>query len=176
MWVFTYGSLMFEGWERAGGYAVRTKAELQGYSRVFNKASLRNWGTRQFPCPTLNLIRSPSLSCWGIAFQFRDERAKEAIAYLKEREGKGFTFPALPIRLDDGATAQAITSIYEGGNTIPTGDSSQIARMVMNAKGTSGPCKDYVQRVAEQLRLLQIDDPVVTAFSNALAGPGKGRS
>ena len=59
MWVFTYGSLMFEGWERAGGYAVRTKAELQGYSRVFNKASLRNWGTRQFPCPTLNLIRSP---------------------------------------------------------------------------------------------------------------------
>jgi cation transport protein ChaC len=48
MWVFAYGSLMSDGWENEWGCLRRCRAELGGYRRAFNKASVRNWGTARF--------------------------------------------------------------------------------------------------------------------------------
>jgi cation transport protein ChaC len=39
MWIFGYGSLMFDGWESERRCVERTWAELAGYRRVFNKRS-----------------------------------------------------------------------------------------------------------------------------------------
>jgi cation transport protein ChaC len=81
MWVFGYGSLMWDSWEADRGYLQRVTAELKGYSRTFNKRSVRNWGTRLHPGPTLNLIASNE-SCRGIAFEFPESRRAEIVAYL----------------------------------------------------------------------------------------------
>jgi cation transport protein ChaC len=139
MWVFAYGSLMSDGWEKEWG-CLRRRAVLRGYRRVFNKASVRNWGTRRFPCPTLNLVASAS-----------------------------FRLPSLPIRLDDGATVRAVVSIYHGQNEIRVSDNLQIAKMAIDASGSDGSCTSYIEGVADQLRVLNIDDPVVKEISSALA-------
>jgi cation transport protein ChaC len=95
MWVFGYGSLMWDGWETRRGCLRRVIAELQGYVRSFNKLSVRNWGSRTYPGPTLNLIASTS-SCRGIAFEFPEERRAEVLAYLIQREGKNFRLNKSP--------------------------------------------------------------------------------
>jgi len=98
MWVFGYGSLMWDGWEADRGCLGRVTAELRGYARAFNKLSVRNWGTRLYPGPTLNLIASDS-SCRGIAFEFPEARRADTVAYLIQREGKNFTLIERPIIL-----------------------------------------------------------------------------
>ena len=44
MWIFGYGSLMFDGWEAACGCVDRKCAELPGYRRAFNKKSVEILG------------------------------------------------------------------------------------------------------------------------------------
>src|SRR4030095_13044058 len=56
MWVFGYGSLMWDGGEVEFGAARRERATLSGVRREFNKASWKNWGTRAVPAPTLGLV------------------------------------------------------------------------------------------------------------------------
>jgi cation transport regulator ChaC len=68
MWIFGYGSLMFDGWEAACGCTDRKWADLPGYRRSFNKKSVESRGTREAPGLTLNLVRSAGHVCRGIAF------------------------------------------------------------------------------------------------------------
>lgn len=168
MWVFGYGSLMWDGWEADNGCLGRVMAELQGYARAFNKLSVRNWGTRLYPGPTLNLIASDS-SCQGIAFEFPEARRAEVMAYLTEREGKYFILSERPIVLAGGAVVTALVPLYQGPNVIPATSASEIAAMVLRAKGISGSCAGYVKTVADQLSKLGIDDPAVTDLFTALS-------
>ena len=70
MWVFGYGSLMWDGWEKGFGCLRRSVVTLQGYGRTFNKASMKNRGTKHAPCPTLNLEKIEVGTCKGMAFEF----------------------------------------------------------------------------------------------------------
>jgi cation transport protein ChaC len=42
MWVFGYGSLIWDGWENSYGCLRKCVAVLNGYRRTFNKASTKN--------------------------------------------------------------------------------------------------------------------------------------
>ena len=61
MWIFGYGSLMFDGWEAFCGCIDRKWADLPGYRRSFNKKSVESRGTREVPGLTLNLVRAAGL-------------------------------------------------------------------------------------------------------------------
>ena len=101
MWIFGYGSLMWDGWERDFGRLRAVMAELPGHQRVFNKASIRNWGTRTAPGPTLNLVPGHGV-CRGIAFEFQEQASAALHDYLLRREGRDFALRNETIRLNDG--------------------------------------------------------------------------
>lgn len=168
MWVFGYGSLMWDGWEAAHACLRRVPAELEGYHRVLNKASVRNWGTKLCPGPTLNVMVRPDSSCRGFAFEFAEANGDAVIGELTKREG-GFALRPLPVRLPDGATVQATTPIYTGKNIISDRSPADIASMVAVAVGTSGSCRDYLVNLAEQLRALEIADAAIEEISARLA-------
>lgn len=118
MWIFGYGSLMTDGWEVRYGCTLRDVAELHGYRRVFNKASIVNWGTRGSPCPTLNLEPFAGALCIGIAFEFPKARRAEVEAYLAKREGKGFMLAPLEVIVKGVGSAHALVPLYTGKNIL----------------------------------------------------------
>ena len=162
MWVFGYGSLMWDGWEVPQGCVRRALADLSGYRRAINKASMRNWGTKEFPGPTLNLIKSDSAHCYGMAFEFPDEREQGILAYLAKREGQGFALRPLPVHLETDGEITAIVPVYKGKNFIVADNVEEISDMVLRASGTDGKCINYVKGIAEKLHYLGIDDPAVS--------------
>jgi glutathione-specific gamma-glutamylcyclotransferase len=167
MWIFGYGSLMWDGWETGRACLRRAAAELPGYARILNKLSVSNWGTEANPGPTLNLIAGDS-SCQGVAFEFDEAARADILAYITQREGKGFALKELPIVLQGGVEATALVPLYQGRNIIRATGTAEIAAMALKAKGTSGNCASYTEGVAEQLRKLGIADPAVAEMHRAL--------
>ena len=174
MWVFGYGSLMWDGWEANQGCIRRVRAELHGYRRVFNKASVGNWGSKKCPCPTLNLTKSNSAHCQGMAFEFSDERKPRILKYLTKREGANFALRALPARLESGDDVIQLVPLYEGKNLIRPISVEQIAKMALRATGKDGSCVCYINGVARELRRLGIDDPAVSQLWLILSQIRKG--
>lgn len=170
MWVFGYGSLMWDGWETKHGCTRRVVADLPGYCRTFNKASVRNWGTKSAPGPTLNLSTRDSGLCRGAAFQFPDAQKENILSYLVEREGKAFSLHELVVRFEDRSEVSAFVPIYKGKNVIEAKTRAEVAEMVLAASGTNGACLSYVNNIANNLSALGIDDPEVTELWKAVNG------
>lgn len=168
MWVFGYGSLMTDGWEEQHNCRGRHIADLVGYQRVFNKASVRNWGTKAAPGLTLNLMETKTGICRGVAFEFPDDQSGAVLAELKEREGKNFKLMTLPVRLSDGRNVRAAVPLYAGPNIIEPKPVHEMVRMVLRAKGTKGTCADYVKQVAALLQKMGISDAAVTSLEKAV--------
>jgi cation transport protein ChaC len=168
MWIFGYGSLMFDGWEAACGCIDRKWADLPGYRRSFNKKSVESRGTREVPGLTLNLVRAAGQVCRGMAFAFADDnRAPEILLNLQEREA--CKPRALVVQLEDGRAVTAQVFIYEGHNLID--DSMPLAdkaRMVTKAVGIRGSDFDYVRDTYEGLRGVGVDDPAVMMLWEAV--------
>jgi glutathione-specific gamma-glutamylcyclotransferase len=168
MWVFGYGSLMWDGWETTHGCIRKELANLPGYCRVFNKASIKNWGTKDAPCPTLNLSKKDAGVCRGIAFAFPDNEKEEVLANLRKREGEAFKLREMSVLLQGTTKVSAIVPIYEGKNLINDKAIAEVASLVAKATGTAGSCLEYVKGIAGNLTELGIDDPVVTEFWGAV--------
>jgi cation transport protein ChaC len=168
MWVFGYGSLAWDNWSDRFGCLRRATAELRGFRRSFDKGSVRNWGSKDNPCPTLNLVADPSRSCKGIAFEFPEEKRNEVIDYLKKREGNGFDLQPVEIRLESGDRVSAIVPIYSGKNLISGRSPAELAVMARTAQGEDGKCVDYARNIAIKLAELGIDDPEVAEFWHTL--------
>jgi cation transport protein ChaC len=171
MWIFAYGSLMFDGWEAAYDCTGRLWAELAGYRRAFNKKSVENWGTPEAPGLTLNLTQDAGAACHGVAFSFNDGKAERVLRPLRKREACAPT--ELPVRLEDGRMVTAFVYIYTGknllGGSVPLAEK---AALILKAKGTSGASRDYVRRTFEDLKAIGIDDPAVTELWKAVQQAG----
>lgn len=168
MWVFGYGSLMWDSWETTHRCARRTVADLSGYCRTFDKASIRNWGTKASPGPTLNLAKIGTGVCRGIAFQFPDAQKVQVLSYLEKREGKAFRLHELLIRLEDQSEVLAFVPLYNGQNVIEGKTTEELVTMVLTASGTDGTCLSYVNGIANKLSALGINDPAVSALWKAV--------
>jgi cation transport protein ChaC len=168
-WVFGYGSLMWDGWQAEVGSLERANATLPGYRRAFNKLSVVNWGTRDAPCPTLNLVQGTDVSCQGTAFAFEAANEGAVLAHLQKREGRSFALTPLSVELADGTPVTAYTPLYSGKNLRSDLTLEEQVRMIRAARGSSGSGADYVKGIAARLDALGIDDPAVRELRDALA-------
>lgn len=159
---------MWDGWEHRAGFQRRVVAILHGYRRVFNKASVRNWGDERHPGPTLNIETCKDTACKGLAFEFTEDSRDGVLTYLRKREGSGFALRELKIcTLNENGVA-AIVPVYEGPNILASRGLHDLVVQVLAAKGTSGCCVDYVTNIARELARLGIDDAAVTSLCNEL--------
>jgi cation transport protein ChaC len=163
MWVFGYGSLMWDGWEESFHGTRVEGAVLEGYRRAFNKKSVENWGTRDRPCPTLGLEEAPAATCTGVAFQFAEARRDAVWSYLRNREGPSFDLETAPVRLPEGRTVSALVAINDPTAASYVGDRAraEIAAMIEGTEGESGGCLEYLENTRSQLRALSIEDAAV---------------
>jgi len=160
MWIFAFGSLMNDGWEKAHGCVHRVHATLSGFSRSFDKASTESRGTKMNPAPTLRVVPSDG-SCRGIAFEFPEDRHPAVCKELLNREGRTFPLREHSVTLQNGKQVVALVPMYEGRNIIQEDNLSKIAAMAIKARGTRGSGVEYVRDIAHQLQASGIDDPVV---------------
>lgn len=161
MWVFGYGSLMWDDW--CGDLPCTNKAigVLRGYRRAFNKKSVLNWGTKDLPGPTLNLVADAKASCRGALFEFPCDSKSEVMNVLTDREGRNFAFPTKNVRFGICRTVSAVVPIYTGRNVIETATQDQIVDMICSARGEKGSCRDYVLNLAKHMRSSGIHDAIV---------------
>jgi cation transport regulator ChaC len=96
MWIFGYGSLMFDGWEAAHGCIDRQRADLPGYRRSFNKKSVESRGTPKLPGLTLNLAPAEFATCRGVGSSLKTttERRKCCCYSLEGRPAGAVNFPS----------------------------------------------------------------------------------
>jgi cation transport protein ChaC len=174
MWLFGYGSLMWDGWEMRYGCRQRVHAMAPQHRRVFNKRSFERWGTSALPGLTLNLapVQGDDAPCQGIAFDFPDAHQKEVEAYLSDRE----TCHASNIDIHFSNTATtARTYIYDGPRLIEDALSLRTrARMILMAEGIAGSSFDYVSNVREHLEQLGVSDPAVDELWHAVVAVRDG--
>jgi glutathione-specific gamma-glutamylcyclotransferase len=157
MWLFGYGSLMWDGWETDFGCVQRLPADLAGHRRIFNKKSLERWGTHARPGLTLNLTQGGT--CRGVAFEFDDGARSDIEDYLCARETCAAT--EVPV-MAGGGTVTALTYIYEGPRLIETGLALEDrAAMVLEAEGIAGSSYGYLKGVRAHLAELGVTDPEV---------------
>jgi len=170
MWVFGYGSLMWDDWESEFDGEKSEEAVLRGYRRAFNKASVRNWGSTEEPCPTLGLEQEADAKCIGSAFKFSDEQKDEILARLREREGSSFDIVEVEITLSDGRDVNAYTAINDTSEDTYLGDKSieEIAKMIEDADGRDGECIEYVRNIRSRLEEQSIHDSAVEELWSAI--------
>jgi cation transport regulator ChaC len=168
MWIFVYGSLMADGWEKPFDCKRRVTADLPGFVRSFTKASTRNWGSVNVPGPTLRIVASAGGACRGVAFEFSGETTEAVIAHWVEREGKGFVPHKVDIVLNGEETVSATTFHYEGRRIIATADTDEVAAMVLQARGTSGSAIKYLTDARNTLSQLGIADAAVEELGAAV--------
>lgn len=171
MWVFGYGSLMWDGWEAEYASTRRERAVLRGFRRDFNKASRENWGSRQQPGPTLGLSVDATAGCEGLAFELPDAERDRVVAYLRKREGNSFALEEKDVDLQSGTRVRALVpvndrskSTYIGGDLL-----RHRARMAKAAHGSKGACRDYVKNVRDKLHELGVNDTAVESFWKAVS-------
>jgi cation transport protein ChaC len=166
MWLFGYGSLMWDGWENTFACVRHMPADLPGHARVFNKKSLERWGTPDRPGLTLNLAQKGS--CRGRVFAFDDAARGDIETYLNHRETCEATEVA--VQLPDGTEVAALTYIYDGPRLIDDDlPLTERAAMIITAEGAAGSSYDYIKGVRAHLAELGVTDPEVEALWRAVA-------
>jgi len=169
MWVFGYGSLMWDDWEKRYGCVRRVHAHAPSYARIFNKKSLERWGTQQRPGLTLNLTAHASGAggtCQGVAFEFPGIHQPEIEAYLSGRETCAAS--SITVGLPE-ETVTARTYIYDGPRLIEDGlKLEDRASMILSAEGIAGSSFAYLRDVRAHLAGLGVSDAAVDELWHAV--------
>jgi cation transport protein ChaC len=163
VWLFGYGSLIFK---TEFPFLARRPASVSGFARRFWQGSHDHRGTESAPGRVATLVPQPDAVCHGMAYLI----TPEVFAQLDHREKNGYLRHALEIRFEDGETAEGMVYVAPYDNAAFLGDAPErdIARQIAFAQGPSGPNRDYLQQLAQALRMLGMDDPHVFAIERHL--------
>ena len=160
MWVFGYGSLLWNPGFEVGAQVVAT---LPGYARSFCMHSIHHRGTEDKPGLVLALDEEPAHVCEGVALSVKEGTEAKTLAYLREREmiSSAYLERELEIDLVDGRRVLALAYVinpdhvqYCGGMAL-----EEQAQIIANAIGGMGPNTEYLYNTAEHLTEIGLHDP-----------------
>ncbi|KAI4366591.1 hypothetical protein MLD38_022452 [Melastoma candidum] len=158
MWVFGYGSLI---WKAGFPHDHRLVGFIRDYRRVFFQGSTDHRGTPEFPGRTVTLESAPGEVCWGAAYRISKEEDKRiAIEHLEVREKQYDKKEYLDFFTDPTATEPALTGVMVyiaspdkklNRNYLGPASIEDIAWQIIQAKGPSGPNRDYLFHLEKAL-------------------------
>jgi len=159
MWVFGYGSLM---WNPGFEYIDRQIATLNGYHRSFCMRSIHHRGTDDHPGLVLALDALPGACCDGLALKVPANKAGRVLKYLRERGlvSSAYVEAVLPVTLQDGRQIRAVTYVVDVNHVQYCGGLApeEQARIIATAIGGRGPNDEYLHNTADHLHELGISD------------------
>ena len=160
LWVYGYGSLM---WDPALHFCEVRRASLEAHQRRFSFRTHLGRGSVECPGLMLSLDRQPGV-CHGLVFRIAADQVDHESCILWRREMiRGNYEPALmPVHTPQGAVnALVFTSNpqhpeYAGEMTL-----EEAATVIATASGVLGTNRAYLEQLADQLALLQIEDDYI---------------
>ncbi|MEM1025827.1 MAG: gamma-glutamylcyclotransferase [Myxococcota bacterium] len=169
LWVFGYGSLV---WRPSIPFDESRAARIRGFMRRFHQGSTDHRGVPKFPGRVVTLLEAPDAEVWGRAYRIPDARRDDVLASLDNREKGGYKRYVVQIELDPPTEriVQGLVYVATPRNPHYVGDETieEIAEVVRQAHGPSGPNDEYVLRLAEALRAMGADDEHVFAVERAV--------
>ncbi len=157
VWIFAYGSLI---WSPEFDYAEAAPALLRGWRRRFCLYSYDYRGDRARPGLVLGLDRGGA--CRGIAFRLAPGSLAEAIDRLWAREmtaPRVYDMRRVRVRLARGdETAFAFTVRRDHPDYAGRLAQDEAARIILDAAGSRGACRDYLDNTLRHLEGLGIAD------------------
>ena len=161
-WVFGYGSLI---WRQDFPFIESRPGYINGWERRFWQGSHDHRGILESPGRVVTLIESPSARCRGRAFLIEHD----VFDHLDHREKNGYQRFDETIYFNDD-NVRGVVYIAPAGNHAFLGDAplEDIAAQIGRSKGPSGYNREYLFRLAESLRELDVNDPHVFELEHML--------
>lgn len=169
MWVFAYGSLI---WDQGFPVAESAVARLAHWHRSFCMRSIHHRGTVQAPGLVLALDAKSGAHCDGLALRVQPGAEAATLAALRDREliSSAYLERDLPVTLTDGRVITALAYVIDPAHVqycalTPTEQASIIA----TAAGKRGRNRDYLFATTRHLAELGIADPELGALATCVA-------
>ena len=168
-WIFGYGSLV---WRPAFPHQRREPAYIDGFERRFWQASPLHRGTVERPGRVVTLLANSSARCWGMAYQVEASEAEGILTALDHRERTGYDRVRTTLHVRGvGPIEDVLLYIASPENQNYIGPESQIttAAIISRAHGESGANREYLQKLAQGLDEMQVEDPHILELVSLVA-------
>jgi cation transport protein ChaC len=172
LYVFGYGSIVWK-FEIEGITPVETvRCKAFGWQRRFYQGSTDHRGTLEFPGRTVTMTKcSKNSPVSGVAYRIRKEDVEKCMENLEFREKQYDLRVQLEI-YEDGdddakqtkklisskAVCWIATEDEKNVNWVGEQSIDEIATVIANAKGPSGPNYEYLFNLADAMRSFNIED------------------
>jgi cation transport protein ChaC len=175
LWVYGYGSLM---WDPALHFCEVRHASLDAHQRRFSFHTHLGRGSPQCPGLMLSLDPQPGV-CHGLAFRIPAHQVEPESCILWRREMiRGNYQPAfLPVQTPQG-TVNALVFTSNPDHPEYAGELAleEAARVIATASGVLGTNREYLEQLAAQLALLQIEDDYIARLHASVRAAPASRS
>jgi len=156
VWVFGYGSLI---WNPGFDFADKRIGTLRGHHRALCLWSRVNRGTPEVPGLVFGLDRGGS--CRGMAFKIRAADVMNVFPSLWKREMSTGAYLPRWLRCDTdigSVSALAFVINRHSPGYVKEPDSEHAIQIILRARGSYGPCVDYVVQTHAALAAAGIQD------------------
>ncbi|WP_372364967.1 gamma-glutamylcyclotransferase [Candidatus Uabimicrobium sp. HlEnr_7] len=157
IWVFGYGSLL---WRPGFNFIDRQVGYIEGWVRCFYQGSPDHRGIPGAPGRVVTLLPKSQSKCWGVAYQISADSYHTTFSYLDHREKCGFNRYKLEFRSQDNLLYNVYTYVASNDNPDYLGPAPMLdmAKQIYHSKGPSGTNSEYLLKLAESLRSMEVVD------------------